>query len=181
MGPAGWPLPPDPASLSVLGGVAPRKTNILMILAVSGGGFMVLVILAAIAIPNLLRSKMAANEAAAVGSLRTLNTACLTYSTEYGGFPPSLDALGGEGNGAHPSATAAQLIDSFLQSGQKSGYLFFYSAGYPNDKGVISSFTVNADPVLAGSTGLRHFFTDQTGVIRAESDRPANANSPPLE
>jgi type II secretory pathway pseudopilin PulG len=141
----------------------------------------IILIIAAIAIPNLLRSKMAANEAAAVGSLRTLNTACLTYSTEYGGFPPSLDALGGKGNGAHPSATAAQLIDSFLQSGQKSGYLFFYSAGYPNDEGVISSFIVNADPVLAGSTGLRHFFTDQTGVIRVESDRPANANSPPLE
>jgi type II secretory pathway pseudopilin PulG len=153
------------------------------VLALVGGGVLLLFVLiaAAIAIPNLLRSRMAANEASAVGSLRTLNTACVSYSETYGGFPPSLHALGGEGNGADPSATAAQLIDNFLQSGQKSGYLFFYSAGYPDDKGVVSTYTVNADPVLAGNTGLRHFFTDQTGVIRAESDRPANADSPPLE
>lgn len=182
VGTAGWPLPSHATSQAALGGAAPRESNVLVVVLVGGGVLLVFVlIVAAIAIPNLLRSKMAANEAAAVGSLRTLNTACVTYSTEYGGFPPSLDALGGEGHGAEPSATAAQLIDNVLQTGTKSGYLFFYSAGYPDDKGVVSSYIVNADPVVAGSTGVRHFFTDQTGVIRAESDRPANADSPPLE
>jgi competence protein ComGC len=160
---------------------SPRKSNVLIILAAIGGVFVFVLIVAAIAIPNLLRSKMAANEAAAVGSLRTVNTACVVYSTEYGGFPPSLNALGGEGSGAEPSAISAQLIDSVLQTGRKSGYLFFYSAGAPDEKGVISSFIVNADPAVAGSTGLRHFFTDQSGVIRAETSGPANQNSPPLE
>jgi len=181
VGDAGWPLPPDAAGQSILGGVAsPRKSNVLIILAAIGGVFVFVLIVAAIAIPNLLRSKMAANEAAAVGSLRTLNTACVVYSTEYGGFPPSLNALGGEGSGAEPSAVSAQLIDSVLQTGQKNGYLFFYSASDADDKGVISSYAVNADPVVAGSTGRRHFFTDQSGVIRVETNSPANQNSPPL-
>ena len=183
--PAGWPLPPDPASLGApRHSVSTEKSSAMTILAVVGGGLVVLfviLIVAAIAIPNLLRSKMAANQAAAVGSLRTLNTACVSYADTYGGFPPSLSALGGQDNGGAPSATAAQLIDNVLQSGRKSGYLFFYSAADPDDKGVISSYAVNADPVVAGSTGARHFFTDQSGVIRAETSGPANQNSPPID
>ena len=60
----------------------------------------IILIIAAIAIPNLLRSKMAANEASAVGSLRTLNTASVSYSTTYGGYPPALDESG-TGNTGH--------------------------------------------------------------------------------
>jgi len=181
VGASGWPLPPDTASQSVLSGPAPRKSNALIILAAVGGFIFFVLIIAAIAIPNLLRSRMAANEATAIGSLRTVNTACVTYSTEYGGFPPSLNALGGEGAGAEPSATSAQLIDNFLQTGRKSGYLFFYSAGDPDDKGVISTYTVNADPIFSGNTGQRHFFTDQSGVIRVDAFRPANQDSPPID
>ena len=62
----------------------------------------IILIIAAIAIPNLLRSKMAANEASAVGSMRTLNTAAVTYSTTYGGYPAGLSNLA-------PAATAKRL------------------------------------------------------------------------
>ena len=54
----------------------------------------VILIIAAFAIPNFVRSKMAANQASAVGSLRTMNTACLAYSTTYGQFPTNLTDLG---------------------------------------------------------------------------------------
>jgi type II secretory pathway pseudopilin PulG len=138
-------------------------------------------IAAAIAIPNLLRAKMAANEASAVGSVRALNMACMTYSSQYGGFPPSLYALGGEGSGAEPSATSAQLIDNVLQTGIKSGYNFTYSAGPIDNTGVIASYAINANPVIPGNTGVRYFFTNQSGVIRVSTSAPANADSPPVE
>ncbi|HUJ40836.1 MAG TPA: prepilin-type N-terminal cleavage/methylation domain-containing protein, partial [Candidatus Acidoferrales bacterium] len=87
----------------------------------------IILIIAAIAIPNLLRSRMAANEASAVGSLRTINTACVTYSTTYGiGFPGALTSLGTSGG---VSSTGAQLIDNVLAGGSKSGYTFTYTAG----------------------------------------------------
>jgi len=140
-----------------------------------------IMIIAAIAIPNLLRSRMGANEASAVGSVRTINTACVTYSITYGGFPRSLDALGGMGNSAGPSAAAAQLIDSALQNGRKSGYFFYYAAGDKDGSGNIVSYTVTADPLTHGTTGIRHFFTDQTGVIRVDSTGTANADSPPID
>ncbi len=87
----------------------------------------IILIIAAIAIPNLLRAKMAANEASAVGSLRTINTSCVEYSTTYGvGFPPSLASLGGTGTA---TSASAGLIDSVLSGGVKSGYNFAYTPG----------------------------------------------------
>ncbi len=87
----------------------------------------IILIIAAIAIPNLLRSRMAANEASAVGSLRTLNTAAVQYNTTYGiGFP---DALSDLGPAATADSTAADLIDSVLASGTKSGYTFDLQPG----------------------------------------------------
>ena len=84
----------------------------------------IILIIAAIAIPNLLRAKMAANEASAVGSLRTINTSCVEYSTTYGiGFPGSLPSLGGTGTA---TSASSGLIDSVLAGGVKSGYTFAY-------------------------------------------------------
>ena len=132
----------------------------------------IILIIAAIAIPNLLRSKMAANEASAVGSMRTINTACVSYSTTYGTFPAALSNLG-------PAATAtsstADLIDSVLSTGTKSGYTFTYTAGTGN-----TSYTLAASPVTQGTTGQRGFFTNQTGVIRADSAGTATATSTPI-
>src|SRR5579864_5328846 len=93
----------------------------------------IILIIAAIAIPNLLRSRMAANEASAVGSVRTINTAAITYNSTYGnGFPPSLGAVGTTGSNA-VSCTNAELVDSVLTgngtTSQKSGYSFSIVAG----------------------------------------------------
>jgi prepilin-type N-terminal cleavage/methylation domain-containing protein len=140
----------------------------------------IILIIAAIAIPNLLRSKMAANEASAVGSLRTINTACVTYSITYGGFPASLTVLGGEGNGASPTSTLAQLIDNTLAANSKSGYSFTFVAGSVDTSGNIDSYTVSAAPSNPGVTGLRYFYTDQTGVIRVNQTAAATSASSPL-
>jgi len=140
----------------------------------------IILIIAAIAIPNLLRSKMAANESSAVGSLRSLNTACVTYSTNYGGFPASLTVLGGEGSGTAPSSTSAQLIDNVLQTGTKTGYNFTFSAGTADAAGNVDYYIINANPITPGTTGLRYFFTDQTGVIRADTANPATSASTPI-
>lgn len=145
----------------------------------------IILIIAAIAIPNLLRSKMAANEASAVGSLRTLNTACVTYSTSYGGFPSTLTELGGEGNGALPTSAAAQLIDNVLSgtagdTSSKSGYNFTFSAGAADSSGNVDYYIINANPANPGVTGLRYFFTDQSGVIRAETAGPATVADSPI-
>jgi len=135
-----------------------------------------ILIIAAIAIPNLLRARMAANEASAVGSLRTIHIACVTYATEYKSFPSSLANLG---PGASPSAKAAGLISDVLAARQESGYLFTYEPGPSQDGGIIS-YEVHADPLTPGVTGVRHFFTDQSGVIRVRVDGPATVESPPL-
>src|ERR1700722_5558192 len=88
--------------------------------------------IAAIAIPNLLRARMAANEASAVGSLRTINTACVAYSTSYGTFPTALSNLGPIAANGTASSTSADLIDSVLSAGQKSGYNFAYAPAKSN-------------------------------------------------
>jgi type IV pilus assembly protein PilA len=139
----------------------------------------IILIIAAIAIPNLLRSRMAANEASAVGSLRTINTACVTYSTTYGtGFPAALTNLG---PGTPATAATADLIDGVLGTAPftKSGYVFVYVAGAPVG-GTINDYVINADPANRGTTGQRGFFTDQSGVIRADPTGAASAASTPI-
>jgi type IV pilus assembly protein PilA len=85
----------------------------------------IILIVAAIAIPNLLQARVAANEASAVGSVRTINTAMISYNDNYPtvGFAPTLAALGGTVC-APPDETAACLVDSVLASGTKQGYTF---------------------------------------------------------
>ena len=137
----------------------------------------IILIIAAIAIPNLLRARMAANEASAVGSLRTINTASVAYSTTYGiGFPAALANLGPAGSAT--SATA-DLIDSVLSAGVKSGYSFSFSASAPVG-GSINDYGITATPSNTGVTGQRTFFTNPSGVIRANATGTANVNSTPI-
>lgn len=132
-----------------------------------------ILIIAAIAIPNLLRSKQAANEASAVGSVRAINISCVVYVAKYKSYPPALANLGPGGNSG---ANSDGLIDGTLASGQKSGYLFTYEPG-PAQDGTIRSYELHADPINLGTTGIRHFFTDQSAVIRYSSDGPASPAS----
>jgi prepilin-type N-terminal cleavage/methylation domain-containing protein len=136
----------------------------------------IILIIAAIAIPNLLRSKMAANQASAVGSLRTLNTACIAYSTNYNQFPAALTNLGPMASGGTASSTSADLIDSVLALGTKSGYTFVFSAGSLNQ-----SYSITATPITAATTGQNMYYTDQSGVIRVNtSGSGANSASTPI-
>jgi type IV pilus assembly protein PilA len=139
----------------------------------------IILIIAAIAIPNLLRSRMAANEASAVGSLRTLNTAAVTYSSTYPsvGYPGTLASLAPPASGTADSASS-DLVDSVLAAGTKSGYQFVWSkgAGTPT-----TGYSIVSDPVAPGTSGTRGFFTDQSGVIRYNSGVGASSSSAPLQ
>jgi type IV pilus assembly protein PilA len=137
----------------------------------------IILIIAAIAIPNLLRSRMAANEASAVGSVRTINTAAITFSVTYSdGFPSLLTEIGTTGTGV-VSCQNAQLIDSLLTSGSKSGFTFAVRGGatavvtVPTGcvAGYQDGYGVTAVPVTVGTTGQRGFCSDATGVIRYNS------------
>jgi type IV pilus assembly protein PilA len=140
----------------------------------------IILIIAAIAIPNLLRAKMAGNEGSAVASVRMLNTASVAYSSSYGTYPATLTDLGPVATGATASSTAADLIDSVLVSGAKSGYSFSYSPGSTDSNGNYVTYVVTAQPISPGSSGQRYFYTDQTGVIRADSATTATASSTPI-
>jgi prepilin-type N-terminal cleavage/methylation domain-containing protein len=140
----------------------------------------IILIIAAIAIPNLLRSRIAANQASAVGSLRTLNTAEITYSSTYNvGFSATLLNLQPPAAAANPTSTAAGLIDSILASGSKSGYNFTYAAGAPDSSNRINTYTIIAVPITS-STGTNYYFTDQSGVIRQNSTVTATATDSPI-
>src|SRR5580704_4147478 len=138
----------------------------------------IILIIAAIAIPNLLRARMAANEASAVASLRTINTALITYNSTYGQYPTSLLNLADVTAGTNPTSTSADLLDPILGSSapQKSGYNFVYAA---TGTGNIT-YTINGNPVVANQTGLRYFFTDQSAVIRANPSTTASIADSPL-
>jgi type IV pilus assembly protein PilA len=144
----------------------------------------IILIIAAIAIPNLIRSRMAANEASAVACLRTLTTAFVTYSTTYGnGYPPDLHSL--QSPGTNPADCAhAGLVDNVLAglapnggaaAFQKSGYTFTYVGlnpltAAPNLTPACSApgfntATTNALPIAVGGTGQRAFTIDNAGVI----------------
>jgi type IV pilus assembly protein PilA len=140
----------------------------------------IILIIAAIAIPNLLRSRIAANEASAVQSMRTITTVQNTYNSSYGvGYSPSLLALGPPGGGGAPSTAAADLIDSVFAAGTKSGYTFTYTPAAAV-AGIIYGYTLNANPVTPGQTGQRFFYTDQSGVIRANTAAKASVADTPI-
>ena len=128
----------------------------------------IILIIAAIAIPNLLRARMAANEASAVGSIRTLNTAEVTYQTSFPtvGYSITLAALGSPAGACVATSANACLIDSVLTAGTKSGYTFNAKtgavAGAPQP-----SYNVYGNPVGPGQTGTRSFCSYEDAVVRA--------------
>jgi len=120
----------------------------------------IILIIAAIAIPNFMKSKMAANEASAVGSIRTINTSEVAFASAC----PNLGFTGTIGDFATGAATcpgASGLLDSQLVTGTKSGYTFTLASGGATPR---SAYTINADP-LAASSGTRYFFSDESNMI----------------
>lgn len=124
----------------------------------------IILIIAAIAIPNLLRARIAANESSAVASIRTINTAMISYNSAYPtvGYSANLTALGGT-SCTPPTSTGACLIDTQLASGTKSGYSFTAvgSGGPP-----AGSYTAVATPLTPNQTGSRSFCSFADAVLR---------------
>jgi prepilin-type N-terminal cleavage/methylation domain-containing protein len=151
----------------------------------------IILLIAGIAIPNLIRSKMAANEASAVGALRTINTSEATYSSVYPdqGFAIALGTLGpGTNKSAAPSQTNAFLLDEVLGcptatgSGNtcvKSGYIFDLSVS--NATLPVTAYNINADPSYAAQTGGRHFYTYDAGTIYYNASTSATRNDAMLQ
>jgi type IV pilus assembly protein PilA len=139
----------------------------------------VILIIAALAIPNFIQARMRANETAAAQSLRNIGTAEVVYATTYGiGFTDSLAKLGG--NGIVVDQNSAGLIDEVLASGKKSGFTYTYKVLTTDPLGHVTNYSINADPMSVGNTGTRHFYTDQTGVIRVNQSSSAGPNDTPI-
>ncbi len=131
--------------------------ELLIVVAIIG-------IIAAIAVPNLLQSKAAANEASAISAIRNVVTSQITYSATVGSGSYAADL---------PALEAANLIDSVLGSGTKDGYSYVAS-------GSANNFSITAAPVTPGSTGTRYFFSNESGVIRYNTGGAATDTSSPL-
>ena len=130
----------------------------------------IILIIAAIAIPNLLRARMASNESSAVGSTRTINTAEVTYNSTYPtvGFTSVLANLGGTASPCVSGTASACLIDSVLASGTKSGYSFAMTAGSTTGTPQ-PSYNIIATPVIPNQTGTRYFCSFEDAVVRYSS------------
>ena len=135
----------------------------------------IILIIAAIAIPNLLRARMAANESSAVASVRTVNTAEVTYNSTYPtvGFAQALVNLGGAAP-CTPSPATACLIDSVLSlngnpaNTGKSGYMFATGAGTQSAGGTYVGYTIQASPITINQTGIRGFCAEEDAVVRVD-------------
>lgn len=142
----------------------------------------IILIIAAIAIPNFLRSRTAANQASAIESIRVISTGEVTYSTTYGtGYSTSLAYLGPPAPGQSVSSTAAGLIDDILATGYKSGYSFIYtSSQYNAATNTWNGFTLQGNPATYGQTGSVYYYTDQNFVIHANSNNVASSTDIPV-
>ncbi|MGH9793630.1 MAG: type IV pilin protein [Candidatus Acidiferrales bacterium] len=148
----------------------------------------IILIVASIAIPNFVRARIQANEAAAVQNLRTISTAQVAYLTAYAnGFAPGLPELTGN---SPVTCDQAGLIDNALASGQKTGYRYVLHPGTPVlVAGVgcaapgVNDYQISAEPIAVGSSGQRSFCMTQNGIIRQDpTGAPIAAGScvPPL-
>jgi prepilin-type N-terminal cleavage/methylation domain-containing protein len=124
----------------------------------------IILIIASIAIPSFLRSRIAAYESSAAESVRAVNTAQITYNSAYPtvGFASALASLGGT-SCSPPSSTSACLIDTVLASGSKSGYIFtlINVTGTP-----ASSYNIIATPSVWDYFGMRYFCSFEDAVLR---------------
>lgn len=150
----------------------------------------IILIIAAIAIPNLLRSRMSANEASAVGSMRLLITCSIGFQTGHPdiGYPVQLQQIAPVTSGGLDGCIDEVLYNATNGTGAsgapKSGYVFLYT-GIVGTGGLITDFTATGAPLTAdcGRTGQRTYFTDASGVVRFMNEPgcpPAVLLSPPI-
>ena len=141
----------------------------------------IILIIAAIAIPGYLSSKMAANEASAIHSIRAINVAQVSYQTSYPqkGYASSLASLGGP-DSCNPSAESACLLDPDLTSGIKSGYTFNASGRNPVNQSNVS-YVTGAAPQAFKHTGIRRFCSTERGLIRRDPNSGGSETLPTAE
>jgi len=142
----------------------------------------IILIIAAIAIPNLLRARMQANEASAVSSIHAINTAELSYSSTFPavGYAAALTNLGDGGTTPCPGTSAASCyLDSVLVTGTKSGYSFVYTQDTSTTPS--THYTINANPIAQGISGQRNFYSSDLNVTRFNIGVAATSADAPLQ
>ncbi|HYM75450.1 MAG TPA: prepilin-type N-terminal cleavage/methylation domain-containing protein [Candidatus Dormibacteraeota bacterium] len=138
-----------------------------------------ILIIAAIAIPSMKEAHIHTNEVSAVGSIRAINTAEVSYQATYGGYAESLANLGGP-EPCRKSAETACLLDQSLAGGVKSGYRFVAVGGNPSG-GENTSYVVGAAPEVFDRTGKRMFCSTDKNVIRADLNAGGSTTPPGAE
>jgi type IV pilus assembly protein PilA len=134
----------------------------------------IILVIAAIAVPQMNKQLMSAHETAAIQAIKTIHAVETQYYSQFGRYAASLAELGPPPSGA-PSAAAAELISKDLAEGKKSGYIFTVQASP-------TGYSVTAVPETFNNTGRRTFYSDQTLAIRQNwTQEPANANSPEIK
>ena len=141
----------------------------------------IILIIAAIAIPNLIRARMSANESSAVGSLRSINTAEISYNAAYPalGFTVTLANLGGPAGACTPSTTSGCFIDSLLTTGTKRGYTFVTATGSCAAGTPQNCYSIIANPNTPNQTGVRSFCSYEDAVIRYSTSAGLTNPCPP--
>lgn len=130
----------------------------------------IILIIITVAVPNLTRARMHAQETAAIAAIKTIHTAQVQYYSTYGKYAASLAELGPPASGA-ASAASADIIGNDLANGKKQGYNFTLTG---NGGGYI----INAAPETFGNSGSKTFYSDQSMVIKVnDGPEPATANS----
>ncbi len=147
----------------------------------------IILIIAAIAIPNLLQARLAANESSAAGSLHSLQSAEITYFNSYPtvGYSATIGVLGGA-TPCTPTSTTACIIDNFLATATpggagKSGYYYLATGIVTGGATYNTTFVIGAAPIVVHSTGNRDFCQTNDGVLRSQmgsvGDLPASATA----
>ncbi len=143
----------------------------------------IMLILMLIAIPNFSNMKSQANETSAIQSLRAIYEAQIQYQTNFpaNGFAPNLTMLGGSSASGPPTPQAAQVLDTNLATGQKSGYTFAIvnpTKITVNNQDQYTGYEATAVPQAVGKTGHRGFCIDQQGEIKADPTGGTNCTVP---
>jgi type IV pilus assembly protein PilA len=144
----------------------------------------IILIITTVAIPNLIHTRMKANETSALKSLQVFNTACVSYLSSYGSYPHNQSDLGPPANGAI-SKTGADILGNDLAPAtgtvvSKSGYIFRYTAGAASQSGNINSYTITADPEQYKESGVSRFYTDEKGAVTFTTDNTAPTSASTL-
>jgi type IV pilus assembly protein PilA len=130
----------------------------------------IILIIVTVALPKLNNATRYAHETAAIKAIQTIHTMQVQYNSQYGRYATSLTELGPPASGA-ATAASADLIDSGLAGGEKSGYKFTMTGNQ-------GGYAISAVPTVYGNTGSRTFYSDQSMAIREnDGPEPATASS----